>query len=426
MIQAMRPMKPIQTPTVRTGAALLACTLLLAATTLCAGTATALEPFAPSTAAAPQDGLKPDKVLRRNPRTGTLSTITGTVLENGLRGVKVDRDGKESKYDASEIVAIEWGQVPSSFRDGKVFASRGDHENALARFKMAASDAEARPVVRGAARLSAAEALLAWGASDPNRYAECIAEVNRYLSDSKVFSGCDDSDNPQEARGVPRARWIKARASLLAGDTSTAAEGFRALYDAGVIQSAQGYDRTFCMDAGLEAAHAFLAGDSPNTGTARELFASLEVAFGQAATLEGVGAEERVHLLAGQGRASVGEGFCLLASGDGSKAERFFQGRLSNAGANPAQRFSILYGLGRSLLAQGKYTQGQIKLAMVSALDHTSRDRKAAAMVALADAALKLGTADAPALARRWLTKVTSVYADTPAAAQAAQALENL
>jgi hypothetical protein len=47
-------------------------------------------------------------------------------------------------------------------------------------------------------------------------------------------------------------------------------------------------------------------------------------------------------------------------------------------------------------------------------------------MVALADAALKLGTADAPALAKRWLTKVTSVYADTPAAAQAAQALENL
>ena len=99
-------MKPIQTPTVRTGAGLLACTLVLAAMTLCAGTATALEPFAPSTAAAPQDGLKPDKVLRRNPRTGTLSTITGTVLENGLRGVKVDRDGKESKYDASEVNGV--------------------------------------------------------------------------------------------------------------------------------------------------------------------------------------------------------------------------------------------------------------------------------------------------------------------------------
>ena len=414
MIQAMRPMKPIQTPTVRTGAGLLACTLVLAAMTLCAGTATALEPFAPSTAAAPQDGLKPDKVLRRNPRTGALSTITGTVLENGLGGVKLDRDGKESTYDASEIVAIEWGLVPSSFREGRVYASRGDHENALAFFRLTAVDMDARSVVKGEARLRAAQSLLAWGADDANRYTECVAEIVRYLS-----------DNPQ-GRGVPKARWIKARASLLAGDTSSAAEGFQALYDAGVIQSAQGYDRTFCMDAGLEAAHAFLAGDSPDTGTARELFASLEVAFGQAATLEGVGAEERVHLLAGQGRASVGEGFCLLASGDGSKAERFFQGRLSNAGANPAQRFSILYGLGRSLLAQGKYTQGQIKLAMVSALDHTSRDRKAAAMVALADAALKLGTADAPALARRWLTKVTSVYADTPAAAQAAQALENL
>jgi tetratricopeptide (TPR) repeat protein len=388
--------------------------LLVGATATLSG-ATALPRLTlPTELLVPQDGEKADKVIRRNPRTGSISTINGTVLENGLGGVKVDRDGKESTYDSSEIVDIEWGVVPSTFRDGKVFAARGDHENALARFKMAAGNADARPVVQGAARLNAAEALLAWGASDSNRYAECVTEVDRYLS-----------DNPQ-ARGVPRARWIKARASLLAGDAATAAAGFRALYDSGVVQSAVGYDLTFCMDAGLEAAHAFLAGETANTGTARELFASLEVAFGQAATLEGVSAEERVHLLAGQGRAAVGEGFCLLAAGEGNKAERFFQGRLSNASSNPAQRFSVLYGLGLSLLAQGKFIQGQVELAKVSSLDHTSRDRKAAALLAMADAALKLGAADAPTLAKRWLTTVTGVYADTPSAAKAARALENL
>ncbi len=361
-----------------------------------------------------QDGGKPDKILRRNPRTGKIDTIIGVVLENSLSEVKVDRGGKESTYASSEIVGIEWGQAPAAFRDGKTFATRADHENALARFRMAAGDSDARPVVQADARLRAAEALLAWGADDANRYSECVAEIDRYLSDDP------------SGRRVPHARWVKARASLLAGDAATAAAGFRALYDSGVVQSAQGYDRTLCMDAGLEAAQAFLAGDSPNTGTARELFASLEVAYGQAAALEGVGAEERVHLLAGQGRAAVGEGFCLLVSGDGSKAERFFQGRLSGATDNPAQRFSILYGLGLSLIAQGKYTQGLVELAKVSALDHTSRDRKAAALVAMAHAAIKLGTADAPALAKRWLTTVSTRYKDTPAAAQAAQALENL
>jgi len=406
-------MKLIQSFDFRPGTPLLASVLVGATATLSG--ATTLRPLAvPAEALAPQDAGKPDKVLRLNPRTGSLSTISGTVEEDGLSGVKLVRNGKESAYDASEILGIEWGVVPASFRDGIVFADRGDHENALARFKMAAGNTDARPVVQGAARLRAAEALLAWGASEAPRYAECVAEIERYLS-----------DNPQ-ARGVPQARWIKARASQLAGDASTAAEGFRALYESGVVQSAQGYDRTFCMDAGLEAAHAFLASDTPDTGKARELFASLEVAFGQAATLEGVGADERIHLVAGQGRASVGEGYCLLATGDGTKAERFFQGRLSSAGSNSAQRFSILYGLGLSLVAQGKFVAGQVELAKVSSLDHTNRDRKAAALVALAHAALKLGTADAPTQAKRWLTTVTDVYGDTPAAAKASKALENL
>ncbi|MDE0916160.1 MAG: hypothetical protein OSB57_13375 [Planctomycetota bacterium] len=408
-------MKLIQLIDLRLAPPLLACMLVGAATTLCSATAAAFSPSGhPAEVLAPQDPGKPDKIVRRNPRTGSISTISGTVEENGLSGVKVVRDGKDSTYAASEIVAIQWGVVPASFRDGMVFADRGDHENALARFKMAAGNTDARPVVQGAARLRAAEALLTWGASEAHRYAECVAEIDRYLS-----------DNPQ-ARDVPQARWIKARASQLAGDAATAAAGFRALYESGVVQSAQGYDRTFCMDAGLEAAHAFLASDTPDTGKARELFTSLEVAFGQAATLEGVGAEERVHLLAGQGRAAAGEGYCLLATGDGTKAERFFQGRLSSAGSNSAQRFSILYGLGLSLIAQGKFVAGQVELAKVSSLDHTSRDRKAAALVALAQAALKLGNADAPTQAKRWLTTVTSVFGDTPAAAKAAEALKNL
>ncbi|HIF39832.1 MAG TPA: hypothetical protein EYQ74_01875 [Planctomycetes bacterium] len=413
MIQTTRLMNFIGFIDLRSGTPLLA-SVLVGATATLSGAAAPMPLSVPAEALAPQDGGKPDKVLRRNPRTGTISSITGTVLENGLGGVKVERNGKENTYDAFEIVNIEWGVVPSSFREGKIYAERGDHENALARFQLAASNTDTRSIVRGAARLSAAEALLAWGADDFNRYAECVTEVERYLL-----------DNP-EGRSVPRARWIKARASLLAGDAATAAEGFRALYESGVVQSAQGYDRTFCMDAGLEAAHAFLGGETANTGTARELFASLEVAFGQAATLEGVSADERVHLLAGQGRAAVGEGFCLLAGGDGSKAERFFQGRLSGANSNPAQRFSIHYGLGLSLLAQGRFIQSQVELAKVTSLDHTSRDRKAAALVAMADAALKLGAADSSSLAKRWLTIVTDVYADTPAAAKAAKALENL
>ncbi len=369
---------------------------------------------APAIVIPAQGGGLPDKIVRRNPRTGKLSTLSATVTENSLGGIKVERKGKESSYESSEILSIDWGMAPASFKDGKVFAGRKDFENAVARFRMAATHTDTREVVQADARLRAADALLGWGASDVNRYAECIAEVDRYLADF-----------PSDRR-VPHGRWVKARAAQLSGDASTAAAGFRSLYEAGVSQSAAGYDRTLCMDAGLLAAHAFLAQATPDTGAARELFASLDVAYGQAATAEELSPEQRNHLVAGQGRAAVGEGFCLLASGDADKAERFFQGRLSGANENPAQRFAILFGLGRALLDQGKYREAQIELAKVSALDHTSRDRQAAALLGLAQAALKMGAADAQTSAKRWLNQISSAFSDTPAALGASQTLEKL
>ena len=49
---------------------------------------------------------RPDTVYRLNERTGKVLAITGTVLENSLTKVRVDRSGKESSYDASEIVEV--------------------------------------------------------------------------------------------------------------------------------------------------------------------------------------------------------------------------------------------------------------------------------------------------------------------------------
>jgi outer membrane protein assembly factor BamD (BamD/ComL family) len=379
-----------------------------------AGAAVAL--FLCLIALAPAAGAqgRPDQIFRKNERTGKVMTHAGTISECSLSTVAFTQRGKQSSYPSAEVLRIVWGDVPASYRDGMTYLGRGDFESAVTQFKLAASDADTREVVQAAARLKAAEALLGWGASDPSRFEEAVGEADRFLSDYP------------SGRDVPHARWVKARAHRLAGDAAAAAAGFEALYREGANNPpATGYDRETCLNAGLEAAEAYLAAD--DTLKARELFGALQGQFASlASTLTDAPAEVLARLAGAQGVASVGEGFCLLAGNQSAQARTFFEGKARRADAPAAEQYAARLGLAEALLAEGKLRDAQVEFAAVAALDYTSRERQARALVGLADTTQKLQDSDATTQARRWLKLVTGSFGDTPAARKAAEMLQAL
>jgi len=368
---------------------------------------------APEPSAAALQG-RPDRVVRINPRNGKETTYRGSITENTLEGVTLTSGEKEQKVKGDEIVQIVWGSVPPSFTDGENYLARRDYGNALARFQEAAADASARTVVQAAARRRATDALLAWGAVDPGQFANCVTECDRFLS--------DHAGN----RDVPEVRWIKGRAQRLAGDTAGSAATFNALFNEGAAEPAtQGYERSLCMRAGLEAADALVA--SGNGAEARPLYLSIENELaGMIASLEDPESLELGPLLSAQARAAMGEGFCMLASGQADQALTFFEGRSRDTEATAATRSTAALGLAEAYLASGKTREAQLQFARVSAAEYTDRDRMARALVGLAESTMTLLDTDAKATARRYLDDVIQRFGDTPAAARAAETLKTL
>jgi len=361
-----------------------------------------------------QESGRPDQVLRIKPSTGKVSVVSGRVLSNTLTAVEIEHGDKTEKVESDQVTEITWGTFPPSFQDGATYAARGDWENSVAKYRVAATDASARLVVQAAARLEAAEALLRWGASDPNQFVECIAECDVFLSTYP--------DN----RDLPRARWLKARASLLAGDAAGAAAQFRALYEEAAKEPpTTGYDREICLNAGLDAAWAYLlAGE---TGPAREIFVGVVGPFAtMIERLDGGSGTERARLEGAKGVAAVGEGFCQLAGGQAAKAIATFQTFLGEEGLPGAARGAATLGMAEAHLAQGELREAQLWFARVSAVEYADRDRLARALVGLADTTLKLNDGDASSLARRYLEQVMDSYGDTPSARAAAEMQKSL
>ena len=307
------------------------------------------------------------------------------------------------------MVSIRWGDVPASFTDGRARLERGDFENAASLLRDAAGDAATRPVVAAAARLMAAEALMAWGSIDRERYAECIEETGRFLD--------DHADN----REAPRAEWLQARAALLSGDAAGAATRFEALHGKGTGDApTEGYSKVRCLEAGLQAAQSQLI--AGNVGAARTLYTTLASQIGtHVASLDEAttSADVRTRLLTAQGEAACGEGFCLLAEDKLREAETFFGGRMDDAFEAPIATL----GMAEVHQAQGKLRQAQIGFAKVSAGDHRSRDRVARALLGLAETTSGLADTDAQAMRNRYLEAVRERYGDTPAALRASELL---
>lgn len=357
---------------------------------------------------------RPDTVYRLNDRTGKVLAITGTVLENSLTKVRVDRSGKESSYDASEIVQIDWGSVPPSYRDGMTYRRKGEYAEAVDAFRVAATDASTREVVQADARLKAAETLLMLGASDSGQFQEAASEADKLVGDFP------------DSSLVPRARYVAGRALRLSGQDAAAAAALESLYNEGSTEPATaGYTRRACLEAGLEAAWCYLA--AGETLKARELFGGakggLEMLVGSMGEAD---AASRQAVEAAAGEAAQGEGFCMLAGGQTDQALSFFERTTGRADSPAGARFAALLGRGEALAAKGRHRDAQLCFAEVASLEHSSRDRAARALLGLAQSSLALGDGDAAGAARQWLKVVTESYGDTPAARQASEMQGNL
>jgi hypothetical protein len=349
-----------------------------------------------------------DQVLWRNAR-GQTNDVVGVVTEDSLTNVVISAGTSTRKLESLSVESIVFGDVPATFRDAETYFERGDFENAAAKFSLAAGDATARAVVRARARLSAAESWLKRASADKNAIPSSRRECELFLAEYPT------------QRDVPRARLLLGRLQRLAGEAK-ASETYAALYrEASGATATLGYPPLVSFRAGLAAGEALLA--QKDVAKAREICAGLDGALGAALANLAEGSPLRVEYLRIQSEARLGEGFCLLAAGSLSQAKTFFQGQIANAAGNAAKRFGAGLGLGEALLSEGNARAAELELALVSAIDPTSDDRTARALVGLAQCALKL---EARADARLWLEAVISQHGDTPSAPKARDLLASL
>jgi hypothetical protein len=353
-------------------------------------------------AAAPIQG-KPDQVFYINPR-GEVRTDNGLVESNTLtETVITNLDGDEKKRKSASVVRVVFGRVPAAYSDGLSYMQRGDFENAAAKFRLAAGDGETRPAVQAQARLEAARALVEQAKVDQTVFGEAKSELETFLADHATN------------REVPAARMLHGRTTLLSGDSVGALASYRGLFGEGESGTpTPGYSLALCYEAGIAAVDtALMLG---NADAAREILSSIETSL--PGVLAGLEEEDpnRMRLLAVQASARLGEGWVLLASEQTSQAVTFFRTQVQNAQADEAElRFGAQLGFGMALLASGKAREAQLELAKVSALDFSSRDRAAKALIGLANCALSLPDSNARSQAKAWVTTVLERYADTPA-----------
>jgi len=365
--------------------------------------------------AAQERSTPPDQVYVRSKRDGSISAVAGRVEKNDLDKVVVNVGGKENNYDSALVARISWGDVPQSYRDGVSYMDRRSFSDAVAQFRIAAADASARASVKASAQLQTVDALLQWGAEDPTRFVEAVTEAQSFLT------------NHPANRETPRARRLLGRAQWLSGKPAEAAATFKALW--AELQGStptQGYDVRDCLEAGIQAARAFL--EAKDTLGAREVFAALE---SQAGPLAAGAADEDPLKLVFQSitdEATLGSGFVDIVAGQPKQALTFFQSKVGSLSAtsSPALRFGSMAGLGEALLADGKPREASVQLARAAALDPQDRDRSARAQIKLAECFTKLDDTDARTQA---CARVRSVLADagsTPAALRARQLQKEL
>lgn len=381
------------------------------ALSLCVGTAHAAQPAVPAWYAA-QDSAPLDTLYTLSARTGKRAVVTGTITEDGLAEVVLKRGDKETRVESSDVERIAWDASSASMREADVYFERGDFENAASRYKLA-KDEEEREVVKAVASRRMGESLLRLGASDPTNFAGAVAEFDSFIS------------TYPKNRALPQVRWMKARAALLAGDAATAAVEYGSLYNEGAgTTPSPGYDPLLCARAGVLGAQALLA--KGDTLAARDMFGGVKSRLSAMLSQAEPGNAAAVELEMLAAEADLGEGFALIGSAQGAQAETFFTARLANADASATTRFGATLGLAESHYQQGEFSEARLLFARVAALDFTSRDRVALALLRVAQCRSELKDGEWKPAARAHIEEVLATYGDTPAAFEARQVLQTL
>lgn len=371
--------------------------------------------FAAASPADEEPKARPDQVFVLRKSDGALTSIAGRIQKNDLDKVVVAASGKESTFDAELVQRVVWGDVPPAYHEAQLYVDRGEWPNAVAKWRIAAGDASARDVVRASAKLEATEALLRWGATEPERFAEAVVEVQGFLASYGTN------------REIARAKMLEARATWLAGKPAEAGALYRAIFASLQGDKAPaGFDRLTCLRAGLFAARALL--DAKDTLAAREVFASLNAGVGPIVAGAKSDDPSQGALQDILDESILGDGFVELAAGNSKAALAFFQGKVTSldAGTPPSLRFGAHLGLGEALLAENRLRDAALHLARAAALDFVDADRVARATVKLAECASKLPDGDAKTQACTRARAVLAGYGDTPAAARARTLLKEL
>lgn len=354
---------------------------------------------------------KTDTVYRLNPRSGKTIPILGTVTEDGLERLTIkDGEDKETKVDSSEVLQVVWGSTPIAFGDGKTYQKRSKWEDAIKSYRDAAADGSARGPVKAAARLLSLQAMMAWGESEPARFADAVGEADRFISE---FS---------DSRHFPLVRSLKARAAWLSGDTAAARDGYNALFEAGK-DGATGYSPVLMANAALSAGHAAVAAGDPSG--ARTLYTSAEAAFRAVSSSDDptIDAAAKASAKGGAEVAALGESFSKVARGDFSGAKSALE-RAVDKNETTAGKAAARLALGQAHLGLDEHYDAMVHFGWVSAMDHTNADRRAAALLGLADASLKSSPETGAAAAKSALERIMSEYGGTTSAAAAAERLK--
>ena len=351
---------------------------------------------------------KPDTIYRVNSRTGKTQSILGSVTADGLETLSVTlKDDDTKSYDSSEILRVVWGDVPSTFTDGAKYAKRLDWENAVSNYQEAASDMDSRPPVKAAARLRAIESMILWGETEPARFADAVAEAERFIAE---FA---------DSRYYPMVRGLKARAAWLSGDANAARDGYKSLYEAGK-GGAAGFAPILVADAALQGGLAALA--AGDTGAGRELLTSAEGAF---RGIETDDASIKAQAATGQEIAALGELLSKVAREDFSGVQSALD-RAEDKAETVGGKAAAKLALGKALLGQEKPQEAILHFAWVSAMDHTSADRRAEALVGIADASIAISAEKGPTQAKAAFERIVREYGGTPSARTAAERLKTM
>lgn len=356
-------------------------------------------------ASAPAGAQAQDEVLVEV--RGNLNTVAGTVERYDLTKVTLIVGGKETTYNANQVQRVRWGDVPTEFTDGLGQLENRVYEEAVKSFR-AASASASRDLVKAAAKRRTAEALMGWGAADPTRFTEAVAECEGYLSTYATN------------REAPFVHELHARALWLSGKPKEAGERYQAIYARMQGDKFEdGYGLEICLNAAIQGARALL--DAKETLGARTIYASLTSGVGS--MLAGLPAEDatRPFLQAVVDEATIGDGFVELSSGQAKQALTFFQNRVSSLSATSSAtlRHCAWLGLGEAQLAEGKLREASILLAKVAALEARDSDRAARATIKLAECYSKLSDADARLQACARVKDVLANFGRTPSALRA-------